>query len=768
MAWSVLSALLFVVGVTLHAPAMWLGFLLALPLMITATGLGWRAALPLMPIGLGLAGMRLMHGMATLELIGLGVLMILGAAAGNNLFGLWHATARAARANEQRARLLSEAALSMASASDTAALFAAMPRLLGEVVDFDHAEVFTHDGDGFRSSASHHSGPPRDLRLPLTSIVGRSWRTGQVQYVADADAEPDYVADAAVAATLTELAVPLLVDGHVQAVLNVEHANVDAFNEADRRILVAFARIAQEVLARLLALSELERQGAEQALVARLTNRLLLVEGTREAAAVTLAEVIPGMDLEIGVVTVVRRGRMHSLAVHGPLSTDLRRMLTEGLRLNPGPSMEAWASRRPLLMRDASTDPTSGDVAKALGARALAVVPVTDAAGEVQALLAVADRRRPRDWSARDRRVLDIMATSLGVVLERATLDRQLAALLNGVRGLARAEEPSDLYHRAADAAVRVIPGAEAASILVRGPTGFEYQAAVGFDLEALRHMGPFSDTEALTWYRNGSEGYRHGVPRIARGSDVYDLHTGWNSGRSPDVMAPARGADIVANICVPISDGGEVIAILNADSFADPQAFGSAAMRLAEAFAQQVAAVVRQAETLEVLQRSAVTDPLTGLGNRAGFHRQLDLELARARRHGHGIGILLLDLDVFKQINDRYGHQAGDDALVQVARALSAAARGSDSVFRWGGDEFVLLLPEATRANSDELAARFGDAVASVVVDDIRLGASIGSACYPDDGEDPDTLVRRADDGMYRTKARRQRAAADPAESEG
>ncbi len=758
LAFSALSTVLFLLGIVLHAPALWLGFLLALPLMITATGLGWRAALPLMPIGLILAGLRATHEPLGLELSGMALLLVLGAAAGDNLFSLWHASARAARVNERRARLLSEAAVTMAGAGDPAALYAAMPRLLSDVLDFTHAEVFTEEGDGYRSIAAHRADLARDFRVPPTSVVGRAWRTGAAQYVHDVRADPDYVSDTTVAPTRSELALPLHAGGRVRAVLNVEHDAVDGFDEADHRTLEAFVRMAQEVLARLLALQALESQGSEQALIARLANRLLLADGTREAAAATLAEVVPGLGVEAGAVVRLQAGRLRAIASQGSVPAELRRRLNEGIAVADGPSLAAWTSGRPQWIADATADPTGGSVAREFGARALGVVPVADASGEVQAVLALIDSRAARAWSTRDRRLLDIVATSLGAVLERATLSRQLAALLDGVRGLARADAPDELYARAADAAVKVIPGAEGTSILVRGPDGFQYQAAVGFELEKLRRLGPFSEQQALAWYRDGSDGYRRGRPRIVRATDMPSLSSFWDGPKTTDGAEAARIHDIAANVCVPIAERGEVIAVLNVDSFSDPSAFGSTALRLAEVLAQQVAAVVRQAETLEELQRSATTDPLTGLGNRAGFRHQLDLELARARRHDHGLAILMLDLDGFKQINDRYGHPAGDEVLARVAGALLQAARGSDSVFRWGGDEFVLILPEVTPRNSGEIAGRFAAAVASVAVHDMRLGASAGTACFPVDGEDASSLVRRADERMYRTKQRSPR----------
>lgn len=753
--WSALGAALFVVGALLHWPALWLGILLAVPVMVTSIGLGWRVAWPLVPAGVALAWLA-GRGSAThtgvLPLTGLGAALALATAAGNDLFSLWRATARSARANERRARLLGEAALAMHQAHDAAALYRAMPRLLADILDYAHAEVFVPVGDALRLQAAHGGDLPVDLNIPLASVMGRALRSGEAQYVPDVSADSAYVGDPRLPTSKSELALPLLVAGQAHAVLNVEHTSPRAFDAADRRTLEAFARIAGEALARSEALASLERQREEQALVARLEQRLLLAEGAREATAAALSETVPALGLDAGAVAVLRSGALHALAVQGPAPEALGRALNDGLPLE-GRLREAWESRRAALIDDVLAADQAGDLSFVAGARAVAIVPITNAQRELRALLLLCDQRGPRLWSERDARVLDIIATSLGVVLDRATLNRQLVALLDVVGGLARAEEPGELYRRAAASAVRLIPGAEAATILVRGDDGFRFEAAVGYELAALRALGPFDDTDELTWYHEGADGYHRGIPRVARGGDVLALSAAAGGERSTSRARAARVSEIVANVCVPITDGGEVVAVLNVDSFSHVGAFGISEQRLTEAFAQQVAVIKRQAEALGQLRRSVITDPLTGLGNRAGFQRRLELELERARRYGHPLNVVMLDLDNFKEVNDRLGHPAGDGVLAQVARALGHAQRSGDAAFRWGGDEFVMLLPEVDADAARSAAERYQEAVASVEVEGIRLKASVGLARFPEDGDDHDTLMKRADDRMYHRK---------------
>jgi diguanylate cyclase (GGDEF)-like protein len=113
-----------------------------------------------------------------------------------------------------------------------------------------------------------------------------------------------------------------------------------------------------------------------------------------------------------------------------------------------------------------------------------------------------------------------------------------------------------------------------------------------------------------------------------------------------------------------------------------------------------------------ERARRLARVDALTGLGNRRAFDEAVEAEVARARRHERPLSLIVADLDGFKDINDRYGHLNGDRCLRQVARAIGATVRVPDACFRWGGDEFAVLLAEAERDEADRIGRRLADAV--------------------------------------------------------
>jgi diguanylate cyclase (GGDEF)-like protein/hemerythrin-like metal-binding protein/PAS domain S-box-containing protein len=152
-----------------------------------------------------------------------------------------------------------------------------------------------------------------------------------------------------------------------------------------------------------------------------------------------------------------------------------------------------------------------------------------------------------------------------------------------------------------------------------------------------------------------------------------------------------------------------------------------------------------------------AFTDPLTELPNRALFFDRLRQTLVDARRHGAGFTVMIGDLDGFKQINDRYGHETGDALLQAAAKRLRAAVREGDTVARTGGDEFAALLPHASSPEAAAIIAKrmVGALEAPIAVAGTRcvVGLSAGIAQYPADGRDIDELVAHADGAMYAAK---------------
>ena len=195
-----------------------------------------------------------------------------------------------------------------------------------------------------------------------------------------------------------------------------------------------------------------------------------------------------------------------------------------------------------------------------------------------------------------------------------------------------------------------------------------------------------------------------------------------------------------------PVRRGDQVVAVLalcwtRAVAALSPREQSAVALLAAE-----TSVAVERSDMVAQLAALARTDPLTGLANRRVWEERLPLEIARARRSGESLSLLVIDLDGFKEINDRGGHQSGDRVLKEVAASWRGVVRSSDHLARIGGDEFVVLLPACRAAAAAGLADRLRD----VMPDD--LTCSVGAVEWA--GDDAEEFLARGDAALYAAKA--------------
>ena len=167
---------------------------------------------------------------------------------------------------------------------------------------------------------------------------------------------------------------------------------------------------------------------------------------------------------------------------------------------------------------------------------------------------------------------------------------------------------------------------------------------------------------------------------------------------------------------------------------------------------------MVRMAGLIAAQRKLAITDGLTGAHTRGFLQETLQVENARIHRHGTPVGLVLVDIDHFKQINDTYGHPAGDQALVEVARRIRAVSRSTDIVARFGGEEFAVLVTAATPGALAELAERIRTSISAEPValaegTAVPVTVSVGAACVPDHAGDTEQMVNAADEALYTAK---------------
>ena len=235
--------------------------------------------------------------------------------------------------------------------------------------------------------------------------------------------------------------------------------------------------------------------------------------------------------------------------------------------------------------------------------------------------------------------------------------------------------------------------------------------------------------------------------------------HASGGSISSGDIVLATRGAPSVGR-GEPLEFPLRVAGGRPAELVLHPPAagFDDEARDAAAWIAAQALIALENAHLHGLVQRQAVTDELTGLANRRRFLTQLETELARSRRSGSPLGLVLADLDDFKQVNDRYGHEAGDRTLRAFAEILRDAVRDIDLPVRLGGEEFAILLPDTNLDGGANLAERIRSTLAGTKIesgsDHIRVTASFGVSCFPAAAA-ADELLVDADRRLYDAKRR-------------
>jgi diguanylate cyclase (GGDEF)-like protein len=210
------------------------------------------------------------------------------------------------------------------------------------------------------------------------------------------------------------------------------------------------------------------------------------------------------------------------------------------------------------------------------------------------------------------------------------------------------------------------------------------------------------------------------------------------------------------ASLCVPLLAKGEVLGCLHLE--AAPGQLASHHQHLAKTVADALALTLAGLNLRERLRQQSIIDPLTGLFNRRYLEETLEREVRRSWRSGRGLAVILVDCDHFKDVNDRLGHAAGDQVLSELGRLFRAEIRAEDIACRYGGDEFVLILPDTPLAVATQRANRLLEAVhaSKVAWEGQALGGmhlSLGVAAVPEHGQTGADVLRAADEALYAAK---------------
>lgn len=316
--------------------------------------------------------------------------------------------------------------------------------------------------------------------------------------------------------------------------------------------------------------------------------------------------------------------------------------------------------------------------------------------------------------------------------------------------------DDNDFYQRLIERAVEVVPGAQGGSVQLNlpGTASFRFVAASGYDLAGLQ----LHDLQRDHFFRDTF----NPIAQIVREFDI--------EGRSAQVTewleTCGRLSEIVVNVSAPVLDDGLPIAFLSLDNFDDPDGFNETSIEMTTVLSRLIGSLWRRRQLESELRREreafrheALHDPLTGLPNRRSLERLMAGSLENAIGHGHPSAVLFIDLDDFKGVNDRLGHEVGDLLLVGVANGLKDVVRVGDVVGRWGGDEFLAyplrLESQGTAQNlADRILERFEQDLVLESGLQYRARLTVGIGWSPDSKTTATQLVSVADAALYEAKA--------------
>ena len=438
--------------------------------------------------------------------------------------------------------------------------------------------------------------------------------------------------------------------------------------------------------------------------------------------------------------------RPHAREYHGESAA--------GLRVTVGEGITGWvaATGQQLIIDDAARDPRAVQVPGSvdLAEESMLLAPLRSE-GRVIGVV-VLSRLGLSRFSEDELRLLGVLADQAAVAIENARLiterDRhvaELAALLDISQAGGGASDERDLANVLAGK-LRTAARMDAC-LIARWDEESGKLVPIGADGRPL--IGPERD---LAVHRTLRQVLLNDEP-VWLDPGVDDLE--------PAELSRLRDLGGAATLLLPLSAGGRVMGLLEFIAETGGRRFHDGETALLRTMANQAASALENARLVRQLRDAAETDLVTGVYSHRHLQDRVRQETARAARAHSPLSVLMVDLDDFKRINDEHGHQAGDRVLRAIAGALRAAVRTSDVVARYGGDEFVVLMPDTDAVEAEQVAQRAGKAVADLahpMADGsvVSVTCSVGLALHPEDGRNGKALLQAADAAMYTHKRSR------------
>jgi diguanylate cyclase (GGDEF)-like protein len=291
-----------------------------------------------------------------------------------------------------------------------------------------------------------------------------------------------------------------------------------------------------------------------------------------------------------------------------------------------------------------------------------------------------------RTWLEAEKTLLASACSILEMFLKSALLKEQ-HTLLSSLQTDNFNTSANDRLNHIVATAVAAVPAASSGTLMVHRENKFYFRAAAGYDMSILKEAS-FRAADMVEWYDLPYQTHASVEPKIINWSAIQQQS--FRSVLFRYAFQGLEGCNVTATLSLPIFHHGKLLAVLNLDSFCAQSGFASDSLELIRMFTAPVALVLREQHYDYLLEKTALIDPLTNLGNQRGFDQALQREFSRAQRYQHPFSILIIDLNNLTPI----ANTPNDALLLEVAHALSAIVRKSDSVFALPDYKFAALLP--------------------------------------------------------------------------
>lgn len=628
---------------------------------------------------------------------------------------------------------------------------------IGRLKKYDLAAALLYDWGRDRLVLRGHSGmPPALTSIPRgRGVCWRVYISGKQEYIDDVRKDPDFMA--AVPGMRSELCVPIEWNHKVHGVLNIESRRLRKFSHEDLRLVSLLAGILGQVLGHMLANEDLDCRYRQQRSLTSMQRFVLDLFHTMSTTS-TLDELFNAVAETIhdkfGLGEVSIYVRESEQAPFMPVMSTIDQspdLIERLLKRNQGIISRITETGKPYMTNDADADPYFRDDDPRI--RSEIVVPISFGGRLLGFIDVVAFKRNA--FSRSDLELLDLIGVHMAAELENKQILGQLDEGYERMRVLHEVTREAAMAPDLESMAERVVHsltetmGYKAVAVFV--PDG----KLPGNGLPRMRFLASNlhdrNELEGLTNYLAENGGGL--VARIAAKGGISHLR----DVKQSDDYFPVLES-IVSELDVPIIQGNRVMGLL---SVGDENPFSSQDEEVYRILAAHLAAIWRIHELIERLETQALVDELTSLWNRRYIFSHIEDESKRVARYGGTFSVAMIDLADFKSINDRFGHGTGDTVLRSVGTFLAESSRECDVVARYGGDEFLLMMPNTDREGAEALLERLRrkarDTGFPSVPPSVSVGLDFGVASFPEDGMSFASVVQIADQRLYASKAAQQ-----------